>query len=112
MKTYTIPQKMSGTGSIHDLASDQYDREILFRGSNKYAVILAAFYGGNSFTSHNEINAIRQSRRLRDFSHSIIDYNGNEYCINDRFDIDTLLDLNCLGLSGRVYATPSLAMRW
>lgn len=27
---YTIQQKKSGTGSIHDLASDMFDRDIVF----------------------------------------------------------------------------------
>jgi len=30
MKTYIIKKKMSGTGTIHDLASDLFDREIRF----------------------------------------------------------------------------------
>jgi len=47
---YTIPQKMSGTGSIHDLASEHWDRVIAGRG--KYAVVLASFYGGKGYTTH------------------------------------------------------------
>ena len=46
MKILTIAQKMSNTGSIHDLASDQFAREIKFRGTAKFAVVLAAYYGG------------------------------------------------------------------
>jgi len=52
MKILTIKQKMSGTGSIHDLASDWHDREIKFPEGSKFAVVKASFYGGKGYTTH------------------------------------------------------------
>ena len=78
--TYTIEQKMSGTGSIHDLASDQFDRVIVFAPGCKYAVVLAAYYGGKGYTTHSTAEAaIRESRRQSEFSHEIIDTTGSLY---------------------------------
>jgi len=80
MKTYTIEQKMSGTGSIHDIASDNFDRDINFPKGSKYAVVLAAYYGGKGYTTHKtETAAIEQSNRVWNYSHSVIDTLGNEY---------------------------------
>lgn len=70
-----IRKKMSGTGSIHDLASDLQDREIKIpRGG--YAVVLAAYYGGGATTHRTWAAALKQSRKNREFSHAIIDSDG------------------------------------
>lgn len=80
MKTYTIPQKMSNTGSIHDIASDMFDRDIVFAPGCKYAVVLASYYGGKGYTTHRTAEAaIRASRSRKDYSHEIIDTEGNYY---------------------------------
>lgn len=84
MKIHTIPKKQSGTGSIHDLPSQHYDRMIKFRGDSKYAVVLAAYYveksGTSGYTTHKtEASAIRQARKLREYSLQIIDPSGNRY---------------------------------
>jgi hypothetical protein len=82
MKTVTIAAKPGGTGDIHDIRSEHYDREITFRGATKYAVIRAAYYGGKGYTTHaTEQSAIAESLRLQrqDYSHSIIDRDGNAY---------------------------------
>lgn len=79
MTTYTIPQKMSNSGSIHDIASDMYDRDIVFAPGCKYAVVLASYYGGKGYTTHRtEGAAIAASRRQADYSHCIIDTDGYE----------------------------------
>ena len=75
---YTIEAKMSGTGTIHDIASDLQARHIVGRGD--YAVVLASYYGGKGYTTHmTEATAIRQSRKVRAYSHEIIDGNGRRY---------------------------------
>jgi len=80
METYTIPQKMSNTGSIHDIASDCYDREIKFAPGCQYAVILASYYGGKGYTTHRTLEAaLRASHKVSDYSHAIIDTDGNFY---------------------------------
>ena len=82
MKTYTIEQKMSNTGSIHDIASDLFDRDIKFPAGSKYAVVLSSYYGGKGYTTHKtETAACAQSQRVNDYSHQIIDINGNTYTV-------------------------------
>lgn len=83
MTTYTIPQKMSCSGSIHDIASDLYDREIKFTKGCKFAVVLSSYYGGKGYTTHKtEEAAIRASRANNDYSHAIIDTYGSQYDVN------------------------------
>ena len=88
MKTLTIPAKMSGTGTIHDTASEHGSREIKFPKGHNYAVVLAAYYGGKGYTTHaTEEAAIKASQKNSEFSHVIIDDEGNHYAIggyNDR----------------------------
>jgi hypothetical protein len=86
-KTFTIPAKMSNTGSIHDLASEHYDREIVFAPGCKYAVVLASYYGGKGYTTHKtEEAAVRAYNKTRGYSREIIDYDGNEY-VCDGYDL-------------------------
>lgn len=80
MKTYTIEQRMSGTGSIHSLASDLFDRDIRFPEGHQYAVVLAAYYGGKGYTTHKTAAAAcKASEKVRDYSHQIIDADGTRY---------------------------------
>lgn len=92
MIVYTIPQKMSGTGNIHDISSNLYDRDIKFPAGAIYAVVLASYYGGRGYSTHRtEKAAIQASHNRGDYSHVIIDPRGNEYAID--FDQGlTLLD--------------------
>jgi len=83
MTTYTIPQKMSNSGSIHDIASGMFDREIVFASGCKFAVVLSSYYGGKGYTTHKtEAAAIAASSRNKDWSHRIIDASGQEYVIH------------------------------
>ncbi len=78
--TFTIPQKMSNSGSIHDIASDMFDRNITFTPGCKFAVVLSSYYGGKGYTTHKTAeSAIAASRRNSEYSHRIIDADGNEY---------------------------------
>ena len=88
--THTIPQKMSNTGSIHDIASDTHDRDIIFAPGCKYAVVLASYYGGKGYTTHKTARAaIGASHRQADYSHTVIDTDGTEYLV----DHDRLVEL-------------------
>ena len=83
MKTYTIPQKMSGTGTIHDLASDMSDRVVKFAPGCRYAVVLSSYYGGRGYTTHKTAAAAAaRSRRMRAWIHDVIDDSGHRYCID------------------------------
>ncbi len=86
MRRLIIPQKMSNSGSIHDIASDQYDRIVYFRSPTKYVVILAAYYGDIHTTHSTEALAIQAAKRHGDYSLSIIDYDGVFYDIAYDFD--------------------------
>ena len=83
MTTVIIPQKMSGTGSIHDTASDLCDRELHFNKTNQYAIVLAAYYGrgvAGAESYHRSLDAaVKAAHRLADYSLVIIDDCGNSY---------------------------------
>jgi len=80
MTTITIPQKMSNSGSIHDIASDMFDRDIVFAPGCKFAVVLASYYGGKGYTTHKTATAAAaESHKQREYSHTILDTKGNEY---------------------------------
>lgn len=83
MKTvYTIEKKMSGTGSIHDIASDLFDRDIVFGPGCQYAVVLASYYGGKGYSTHKtEAATISASNKQQDYSHAIIDTTGTRYTV-------------------------------
>jgi len=81
--TYVIPQKSSNSGTIHDIASDQFDRDIVFRSKCIYAVVLASYYGGKGYTTHRtEAAAIAASKANKDYSHKIIDVHGRRHYVN------------------------------
>lgn len=75
MPTIIIPAKMSGTGTIHDLASDLQTREIKIP-TDGYAVVLASYYGGGTTTHRTWEAALKQSKKNAEFSHAIIDADG------------------------------------
>ncbi len=80
MQSYIIKQKMSNSGSIHDIASNMYDREIKFNGDTQYAVVLASYYGGKGYTTHcTQESACRMAHKRRGYSYEIIDTNGRMY---------------------------------
>ena len=82
-QTYTIPAKQSGTGSIHDIASEHGDRIIRFAPGTVYAVVLASYYRGKGYTTHKTVAAtLAAAYRNRDYSHQIIDSAGNRYIAN------------------------------
>lgn len=84
MKTYTIKQKMSGTGSIYDIASDQYDRDIVFPEGCQYAVVIASYYGGKGYTTHKTAEAtLKAIGKVKGYSYEIIDTDGNTYVYYD-----------------------------
>lgn len=89
MAVYTIPAKMSGTGTIHDTASQFCDREIDFGEDGQFAVVLASYYGHGNGIYHiakDADEAVEISERESEFSHAIIDGEGNHY----ELDGDTL----------------------
>lgn len=91
MKKVIIPQKVGGTGSIHDIASDQYDREVKIPKGSQFAVVLAAYYGGKGYTTHKTESAtIQADRRQREFSRQILGADGWTYRVEPGCPADTL----------------------
>lgn len=83
MKKIIIPRKMSGTGSIHDIASEHYSREIKFPKGSKFAVVLASYYGGKGYTTHaTEDATIQASKRQSGYSGQIIGVDGWIYYVD------------------------------
>ena len=78
METLIIEQKSSNSGSIHDIASDCFDREIKFPKGAKFAVVMASYYGGKGYTTHKTAGAaIDKNHALSEYSKQIIDASGN-----------------------------------
>jgi hypothetical protein len=76
-----ITSKMSGTGSAHDLASDQYDRFVPLQKRTQYVVVLPAFYCAAP-TSHNTFGgALTAVKKLvrQGYAPTVIDRAGNTY---------------------------------
>lgn len=80
-KTIIIQAKMSGTGSIHDIASDLCDRGITFDRGNHYAVVLAAYYGRGvaGAESYHRTLAAAVKSFPSEYAGVIIDDDGNWY---------------------------------
>lgn len=57
-----IPEKMSNSGSIHDLESDKWDTVLRFVGGRLYAVLLPAFYNARPVFTKSREAAIARAR--------------------------------------------------
>ena len=80
--TYTIKQKESGTGTIHDLASEHFDRVIEFNEGEKFAVLTPAYYGA-SYSCWNpnlEFQEMCNEYKSHD-ANVVIDRHGNQYVL-------------------------------
>jgi hypothetical protein len=91
-KTYTIAAKSSNEGCIHDIASEHGDREIRFAPGCQYAVVRASYYGGKGYTTHKTSTAAALASKAQgDYSHEIIDAEGNRYAVKPGYYSDTLI---------------------
>ena len=77
---------MSNSGSIHDIASDMFDREIRFPKGSRYAVVDASYYGGKGYTTHRTEQAAAKMAAASAFSGCIIDTEGTVYDIRHEYD--------------------------
>lgn len=78
-KTFTINSKTSGSGTIHSLAAEGFDREIVFHHGARFAVVISSFYGGNGYSTHRTEEAAAKASRETQESHEIIDAEGRIY---------------------------------
>lgn len=74
-----IEQKMSGTGTIHDLASQHSDRQIDFGENGQYAIVLAAYYGNGDlyYVANSKDEALALHEQHKEWSHGILNRNGD-----------------------------------
>jgi hypothetical protein len=80
-KTITLPQKMSGTGNIYDLESDQYDITINMGERYVYAVGGPDYYGIRWTRHATEDAALKRYSQLKRQGYSgivILDADGYE----------------------------------
>jgi len=90
----TIPKKIGGTGSIYNIASDQYDIIIDMGKKYQYAVVTPAYYNIKPTRHTNLKLALDQAKRLhakgyrnillidRDSDYFDWDYGNNIYLLN------------------------------
>lgn len=60
MHKVIIPKKMTGTGCIQDIASDQYNKAFIFRKGEEYAVVMPDYYKEDYTTHENYEEAHEQ----------------------------------------------------
>lgn len=79
---YVIKQKPSGVGAITDIASQYFDRHIVFPNGHKFAVVLAAHYGDNIYSTHATAkDAAAQWFKTEGYARGVIDTAGRFYDI-------------------------------
>lgn len=87
MHTVIIERRESGRGSIYDVASEFADRIIPMRAGERFAVVLAAYYGGKGHRNFRSAStAARYSLDLTQagIAHEILDRSGRPYQVLDR----------------------------
>jgi hypothetical protein len=93
MTYITIEQKMSNTGSIYDIASDNYDRIIKMGNTFKFAVVLPSYYGDVSSRHKTVFTAIAKVKQLSRDGYqgaTILDRAGNVMLIKPGVNGDEL----------------------
>ena len=73
-----IPQRQSGTGTIHDIESEHYDYALVFNGLESYAVTFASHYRMSPVYCETLDHAQESQAELGDYSSVIIDRDGHE----------------------------------
>ena len=80
MKMVVISQKGTGTGTIHDIQSEHYDRIVFFEDDHAYAIVLADHYNDDDDRTYKTAqDVIDASSELSSYSHMILDDRGNTY---------------------------------
>jgi hypothetical protein len=84
MHTITIAKKLSGTGSIHDLASEQTDITISFNKNSKYAVVFASYYGMDSvkFSDVAKLIAFKKRWDKKGYTSKVVSRDGMIFEVN------------------------------
>lgn len=78
LKTLVIPRKMSGTGSIHDIASEHYDVEVTFTDNSQYVFVYADYYNAGQEFFDNIADFAKKYDELKGYSGVLFDRDFNE----------------------------------
>jgi hypothetical protein len=74
-----FPKKMSNTGNIYEINSEQYDTEISLGKTYQYVVAAPAYYNIRTSRHKHADSALRRYKKLQDYSGVIIfDRDGQE----------------------------------
>ncbi len=73
---FVIPSKMSGTGTIHDFASEHFDREVEFADGAQYALVFASYYNRETLYFWNDGDAAEALNEHKDYTCCLTDANG------------------------------------
>lgn len=78
MRKFVIRQKMGGTGSIHDLSHDRFNRVIPFSQNYSYVIVFAAYHNMGSLYFCNEVRLIQKYAQLNaaGFSFKVFNADG------------------------------------
>lgn len=77
MRKFIIKQKMGGTGSIHDLSHDQFDRVIKIRQNYNYVIVFAAYHSMGSLYFCDEARLIQKYKQLNAVGFSFKVFNAD-----------------------------------
>lgn len=77
MRKFIISKKTDGTGSIHDLASEHFDRVIKVKANYNYFLVFAAYYGRGSLFFTSEDRLIKEYKRLNEMGYSFKVFNAD-----------------------------------
>ena len=83
MITLTLPQAEGA--SIHSINSQYFERDIYFNKGCFFAVVLASYYSGKGYTTHQSAESAAKKAHSLDkenYSYTIIDSEGNKYFKN------------------------------
>jgi hypothetical protein len=90
MKTYTIPAKGSNTGSIHDIADANVERDIKFRKGCQFAVVMASYYqahfSNRGYSTYKSSTAAAKASNKLNASNTVIDTEGMQYDVIRNYD--------------------------
>ena len=75
MKTLTLEQKQSNSGSIYDLSSEHYDRNLQFDENENYAIVYPSYLNRDI----EYFESIEEAHEAKEEYATIVDSDGNIY---------------------------------
>ena len=94
MKTITIKQKMSNTGTIYDIASDTHDIVVNMGKRFGFVVALPSYYNVRPSKHVSEASTIRAYKKWMRMGYqgvTVLDVEGNEMTVMPDYNSDHLI---------------------